>query len=118
MKRFELVICARAKHFNFHARPKVLQFVVSGLFLARIWCRLCCLIGKQRACLFVYLNTTDQSSQLTGNLVKKKLSYFGTPETEALRIEMSLELLKLRKAVLPLSLPKSTGRPVLEASCV
>ena len=44
--------------------------------------------------------TPDQSSQLTANLVKKMLSYYATPDTEAWRVDMSMELLKLRKGEL------------------
>ena len=43
-----------------------------------------------------------QSSQLTANFVKRKLRYFATPESEAWRVDMSLELLKLRQSELAL----------------
>ena len=61
----------------------------------------------------------DQNSQLTANLVKKKLNYFATPETEAWRIEMSLELLKLRKGELELPGFSSSERDeILKHICV
>ena len=61
----------------------------------------------------------EQTSQLTANLVKKKLSYFVTPDKEAWRTEMSLELLKLRKGDLELQGFSSSEREeILKHICV
>ena len=60
-----------------------------------------------------------QSSQLTANLVKRKLSYFATPDSEAWRVDMSLELLKLRQSELELPGFSSAEREeILKHICV
>ena len=61
----------------------------------------------------------DQTSKLTANLVKRKLQYSATPDTEAWRVDMCLELLKLRQGEFELPGFSSAEREeILEHICV
>ena len=63
--------------------------------------------------------TPDQTSQLTASVVKRKICYFATPNTEAWREDMSLELLKLRQGQLELpGFTSSEREEILEHICV